>query len=125
MLAVRLSAEKIKRLCQARDWQLGDLLEEARVSRTAYYHLIRKDSVLPRSVRALAAALGVSPARLLDAEAPEARRARHLVLRLEAIVAAHPEIDRDNVWHTLVLLEEPPVDRLNRGLLRGRAVAVH
>jgi hypothetical protein len=104
---------------------LGEVLAEAKVSRTAYYHLVRKDSVLPGSVLALAHALGVPPSRLLEANGAAPHRTRELIGRVDAIVAAHPTADRDNVWHTLVLLDEPPVDRLNRGLLRGRAVAVH
>ena len=42
--------------------------------------------------------------------------------RWRAIVRAHPEAYPDNVWHTLVLLELPPLERLRRGLLRGQAV---
>lgn len=122
---MRLSANKIKSLCKDRGLRLGEMLETARVSRTAYYHLVRKDSVLPGSVLALAEALGVRPSRIVDDTDPATQRTRELLSRLDAIVAAHPGADRDNVWHTLLLLEEPPVDRLNRGLLRGRATAVH
>jgi len=39
-----------------------------------------------------------------------------------AICAAEPEATFENVWHTLVLLELPPLERLNRSLQRGRAV---
>jgi len=122
---MRLSAEKIKSLCNDRGLGLGELLDAAGVSRTAYYHLVRKDSVLPKSVLALAEALDVRPSSLVDDTDPATRRVRELLSRLDGIVAAHPGADRDNVWHTLLLLEEPPVDRLNRGLLRGRATAVH
>jgi hypothetical protein len=43
----------------------------------------------------------------------------------QAICAAEPEASFENVWHTLVLLDDPPVERLNRSLIRGRAIAVH
>jgi len=54
-----------------------------------------------------------------------ARRARRWALRLSArvekIVAANPGADPDNVRHTLILLELPPWERLQRSLIRGRA----
>ena len=36
------------------------------------------------------------------------------------VLAVYPEADPDNVRHTLVLLELPPIERLRRSLLRGR-----
>jgi hypothetical protein len=39
-------------------------------------------------------------------------------------LAAHPNADPDNVRHTLILLELPPLERLQRGLIRGRATAI-
>jgi hypothetical protein len=39
------------------------------------------------------------------------------------ILAAHPGADRDNLRHTLILLELPPLKRLQRSLIRGRAPA--
>jgi len=41
-----------------------------------------------------------------------------------AICAAEPEAAFENVWHTLILLDLPPLERLNRSLQRGRAVAL-
>ena len=38
------------------------------------------------------------------------------------ICAANPEAAFENVWHTLILLDLPPLERLNRSLQRGRAV---
>ncbi len=122
---MRLSAEKVKTLCQNRGLRLGELLLRAGVSRTAYYSLVRKNSVLPNSVLALAETLGVRPSRLIDEPEPETRRVKDLLSRLDEILAAHPGADRDNVWHTLLLLQEPPVDRLNRGLLRGQGTSVY
>jgi hypothetical protein len=55
----------------------------------------------------------------------KARRwARRLSMRVEQILAAHPDADRDNVRHTLILLEKPPLERLQRSLIRGRAAAI-
>jgi hypothetical protein len=38
---------------------------------------------------------------------------------VEAVLAERPEADPDNVRHTLILLEEPPLERLRRSLIRG------
>jgi hypothetical protein len=55
----------------------------------------------------------------------KARRwARRLSMRVKEIVAAHPDADPDNVRHTLILLEQPPLERLQRSLIRGRATAI-
>ena len=52
------------------------------------------------------------------------RWARRLTARVTKIMAAHPDADPDNVRHTLILLEEPPLERLQRSLIRGRATAI-
>jgi hypothetical protein len=51
--------------------------------------------------------------------------AKRLSIRVEKILVAHPEADRDNVRHTLILLEQPPLERLRRSLTRGRATAIY
>ena len=52
------------------------------------------------------------------------RWARRLSARVGKVLAAYPEADRDNVRHTLILLEQPPLERLQRSLIRGRATAI-
>ena len=52
------------------------------------------------------------------------RWARQLTMRVGKILAAHPHADPDNVRHTLILLEQPPLERLQRSLIRGRATAI-
>ena len=42
---------------------------------------------------------------------------------VRAVLAVHPEADSDNVRHTLILLERPPLERLKRSLIRGRALS--
>src|SRR6267142_5617579 len=59
------------------------------------------------------------------AATPSKAWAQRLSLLVEQIMAAHPEANRDNVRHTLILLEQPPLERLRRSLIRGRASAVH
>lgn len=51
------------------------------------------------------------------------RWAANLMKSVRAVLAAHPEADPDNVRHTLILLEQPPLERLRRSLTRGRALA--
>jgi hypothetical protein len=48
------------------------------------------------------------------------RWAQRLSRRVQGVLKAHPEADPDNVRHTLILLELPPLERLRRGLIRGR-----
>lgn len=55
----------------------------------------------------------------------QARRwAARLTARMENVLSAHPMADPDNIRHTLILLEQPPLERLQRSLIRGRAAAL-
>jgi len=45
---------------------------------------------------------------------------RQLLKKVDAICATHRKADRDNIRHTLILLQEQPVDRLRRALIRGQ-----
>ncbi len=51
--------------------------------------------------------------------------AQRLSMRIEKIIAGHPDADRDNVRHALILMEQPPLERLRRSLIRGRAAAIY
>ena len=51
------------------------------------------------------------------------RWAARLMDAVRAVLAVRPEADPDNVRHTLILLEHPPLERLRRSLTRGRALA--
>jgi hypothetical protein len=58
-------------------------------------------------------------------DAAKARRwAQRLSMRVEKILAVNPQADSDNVRHTLILLEQPPLERLQRSLIRGRATPI-
>ena len=122
---MKLSADRIRALCNRRETTLTDMLAQANVSRTAYYSLVRKESVLPGSVRAIADQLGVEPSKILIEAGPGERRAQALLRLAKKIIRNNPRASFENVWHTLMLLEEPPVERLKRSLLRGRAVDLH
>jgi hypothetical protein len=104
---------------------LTETLDRANVSRTAYYSLARKESVLPGSVRAIADQLGVAPSKILIEAGPDERRAQALLRIARKVIRKNPGATFENVWHTLMLLEEPPIDRLRRSLLRGRAFDLH
>jgi AcrR family transcriptional regulator len=122
---MRLSGENIKKLCGARRLSLNALLKRAGVSKTAFYHLIYKDSVLPRSIDALAATLGVRSSALLEEADRKSRRALRLLEAADRIAGSDPSMDRDNVRHTLLLLEEKPIERLQRSLLRAQKPDLH
>ena len=49
--------------------------------------------------------------------------AARLMESVRAVMAQRPEADPDNVRHTLILLEVPPLERLRKSLTRGRALA--
>ena len=48
---------------------------------------------------------------------------KKLARKVAAVLKEYPDADPDNVRHTLILLELPPLERLARSLLRGRALA--
>lgn len=122
---MKLDPDRIRQHCSKRGISLQALLDEAGVSRTAYYSLARKDSVLPRSARALAGTLGVRPSALLEEGEPAVWRAEAMLRKARRIVKRNPDTTFEDVWHTLVLLEEDPVERLRRSLLRGRTLDLH
>ncbi|MCB0317738.1 MAG: helix-turn-helix domain-containing protein [Bdellovibrionales bacterium] len=118
---MRLSKEKIKKACKIKLLSLSKLLKKAGISKTTYYHLLNKDFILPSSLIKLSLALEVSPSELLQDIPIDEIKIRLLQQELDSILTKNPTIDRDNAWHTLLLLQEDPVMRLDRSLLRGRA----
>lgn len=118
---MRLSAEAIRRRCEAKGFPLARVLRDAGVSRTAYYSLRRRESVLPKTVLKLAAALDAPASELLDESTSEERRARRRIDAARRIAGESSGTSFENVWHTMALLDEPPSERLNRALRRGRA----
>src|SRR6267378_3002029 len=117
---MRLSVDRIKRLCARRGLSLEAFLDATGVSRTAYYSLARKPSILPRSVQAMARMLQVTPSSILQEDPPATTRAQALIVEARAVLEGHPGATFENVWHTLVLLDEAPIERLRRSLLRAR-----
>jgi transcriptional regulator with XRE-family HTH domain len=118
---MKIDDEAIRRRCAARGMALTRVLREAGVSRTAYYSLRRRESVLPKTVLRLASVLDAPASELLDEKSSEETRARRRVNAAKRIAGAGHGTSFENVWHTLALLDEPPSERLNRALRRGRA----
>ena len=122
---MKISSEKLKRLCRQKGLSLNQLLQEASVSKNAYYSLARKDTVLPNSIIAIAGRLGVKPSSFMDEASLEADRLTSLLEELERVLNRHEQADRENVRHTLLLLQEEPIERLRRALTRGQKLDLH
>jgi transcriptional regulator with XRE-family HTH domain len=115
---MKLNYSYIKEVCKSRSISVSQVLRDAGVSRTAFYSLLRQESLVPKSLLAISGTLAVPVEDLLE-ESP-VKKVLRLQKKLESILDTNPELSRENVWHTLLLLEEPPVKRLDRGLIRGR-----
>jgi hypothetical protein len=96
------------------------VLHHAGVSRNAYYSLARKTSVLPQSIIAIADQLDVQPSAFLEEGSLMQQRVQLLLATLDKIMKRHKKADPDNVRHTLLLLQEKPINRLRGALLRGQ-----
>jgi len=112
--------ERIRAECRARGCTVTGALAKAGVSRNAFYSLARRDSILPRTLRALGAGLGVEPGDLLTRDDPRAEAMKVLLAEVDAIARRNPGVDRENVRHALLLLRRKPIDRLRLALARAR-----
>jgi len=117
---MKISSAKVNKLCKEKKLNLNRMLADAGVSRNAYYSLLRKESILPKSITAIANYLEVSPAEFLESEHSNVITTKKRYKQAEDIHNRHKWADMDNIVHTLLLLEEPPIERLRRALLRGR-----
>jgi transcriptional regulator with XRE-family HTH domain len=118
---MRFSAKRIRELAASRGLSLSALLREAGVSRTAYYSLARRESAFPKSVSRLADTLGVTETDLFEAVTARRNELDPVVAEARRIAAKHPGIEFENIWHTLLVLRETPLQRLQGSLRRGRA----
>jgi lambda repressor-like predicted transcriptional regulator len=117
---MRISTESVATRCRERGVSLQSLLRGADVSRNAYYTLARHDSILPKSLTAIAKALCVSPSELLTEDSRGVEQAKLLLAKVDHVVERHRNVNRDNVRHTLLLLRKDPIDRLRRALIRAQ-----
>mgnify|MGYP001564467091 CR=1 FL=1 len=125
MFLVKISMTSLGRICAARGISMSALLEKAGVSRNAFYSLARKENILPNSIRAVAAHLGVKASEIIEEEDARVAGARVMAGKIDRIVAKHPDVDRDNVRHMLLLLQEQPIERLRRALIRAQKSDIH
>lgn len=123
-MVMRILANKVRGICAGQGRTIGDVLKQAGVSRNAFYTLARRKSVVPKSIHAIAAELQVPVSTLLDDVPGPDVRMKSLIRETQSILKRHPDAEFDNVRHTLILLEEKPVDRLRRALLRGQHIAI-
>jgi transcriptional regulator with XRE-family HTH domain len=121
---MRLSLDKVESLCEQRNISAAQMLREAGVSRNAFYTLARKEAVVPRSLIRVAEFLEMPVSALLDDTGTPKQKIESLIAETDRIVKRHRGVDRDNVRHTLLLLDERPVERLRRALRRGRPVNI-
>ena len=122
---MHIAQKKLKKLYKIRGLKLRELLAKSGVSKTAYYSLLNKETILPKSISSIASVLAVNPSVFLEEESLEEKKIRRLTKIADKIMENHPKLDRENVWHTLLLLQESPIERLNRGLLRGQKYNFH
>jgi hypothetical protein len=121
---MRLSLERIRQHCSQRGLSISQLLVEAGVSRTAFYSLLRRASVVPESVSAIAATLGRTELDLLETGTPADAQARGRLRRARKICRADSSLAFENVWHTLIMIQRCPRERLEGSLRRGRGIAL-
>lgn len=116
---MKISHKMVQVICRQKGITISDALRASGVSRNAYYSLKDKKSVLPKSILRLAETLDVAPSELLHDEAAVLKEHMALLEKVNAVVEKHPEVDPTSVRHTLALLSEPPLKRLERALRRG------
>ncbi len=121
---MRVSLKKVEYECGRKDLNVGELLREAGVSRNAFYSLARKEYVVPLSLIRIADRLNIPVSDLLEETDAPAARMRSIAAEAEQVAHRYPEVDPDNIRHTLILLSEKPVERLRRALRRGRFVDI-
>ena len=116
---MKVNATRIRELCELQGLSISRLLAEAGVSRNAYYSLLRRKTIMPRSLRDIARALRTTPDVLLRGRSADRSHMEALLAEADAIVRRYRGIDPDTVRHTLLLLDEEPIERLRRALRRG------
>ncbi|MEK7309067.1 MAG: helix-turn-helix domain-containing protein, partial [Nitrospirota bacterium] len=76
---MRISLEVIKDKCRQQKITFSELLKQAGVSRNAFYTLAREDSVLPKSIRAIAKSLNISPSEFVTEDNQEMEKMKLLL----------------------------------------------
>jgi len=121
---MRISLDRVEYECRRKDLNVGELLREAGVSRNAFYSLARKDYVVPLSLIRIAERLDIAVSDILEEAKTPVARMKAIASTAERISKRHPGADPENIRHTLILLNEKPIERLRRALRRGRIVDI-
>jgi len=66
---------------------------------------------------------GARPLANAQTDAQVRRWGRRLAADVQSVIARHPKADPEVVRLTLISLQSPPLERLNRSLRRGRGFA--
>ncbi len=74
---------------------------------------------MPKSIHAIAQVLKVPADKLLESPQSKLNEVKRLRRQVEKIIQSFPQADPENVWHTLILLKQKPIERLQRALQRG------
>lgn len=122
---MHISTQSLKKIIKNNGLDIKSVLKKAGVSKTAYYSLVKKESVLPGSILAIAKVLQVKPTAFLENESASERKMKRGLKKLENIMKKYPCHERENIWHTLLLLQEKPIERLRRGLRRGQKLNLY
>ena len=121
---MKIYLERLKSICAKQDLTLSELLQSAGVSRNAFYTLARQNSILPKSIQAIANYLQIPPSSFIVDGGSDLQKGLNLIKRVQGITFRNELVDPDNIRHTLILLEEKPVERLRRALLRARRINI-
>ncbi len=124
IIDMRISLDRVEYECRRKDLNVGELLREAGVSRNAFYSLARKDYVVPLSLIRIAERLDIAVSDILEEAKTPVARMKAIASTAERISKRHPGADPENIRHTLILLNEKPIERLRRALRRGRIVDI-
>lgn len=119
---MKLKHDFIKELCKSKGIQLTELLKLASVSSTAYYSLLKKKSIVPKSLNKISSLLNVPASFLIHDEQETLKNHLELLEEVNEIINLKPHLDPNEVRHVLILLKEPALTRLQRGLQRGRLI---
>ncbi|MEA3420165.1 MAG: hypothetical protein U9Q97_00625 [Acidobacteriota bacterium] len=76
------------------------------------------------SLHRIAQILEVRPSAFLEEINPDEKKMLKILSLTDKISASRPTLDRDNIRHTLILLNEKPIGRLRRSLIRGRKLNI-
>ena len=115
-----INQKMVKDSCIERGITIQELLKASGVSSNAYYTLLRKESILPKSLIKLAEMLDVPPSTLLVDEATLLKEHQETEQQVKTLSAVDTDLDPGTIRITIELLKLSPLDRLRKGLQFAR-----